>query len=110
MSQSTEAVETAVAAQSFLGSQQVTFVFSSDTKSKRTQDQPLSPPGKPVTTLIALQGFNMAYTDDDYELKNLQVSLSVSGTKAICIATLRDRNENLRKWEGSVEALVTYFG
>lgn len=110
MSNSVETVETAVAAQSLLGYQQVTFVFPSDKTSVRTVTQPLSPPGKPGSSLITLQGFNVEYTDDDYELKNLQVSLSTSGTTAICTASLRDRNENGKKWEGSVVGLVTYFG
>jgi hypothetical protein len=114
MSQSPEAVETAVAVQSFLGSQPVTFPFLSSTKSTRTEKQPVNPPQGTKSTLIALQGFNVEYTDEDYELKNLQVSLSISGKTASCTATLRDRNldsnGNGKKWEGSVVGLVTFFG
>lgn len=110
MSQSPEAVETAVAVQSLLGSRAVTFTFLSDNKSTRTERQPLNPPRGTESTLIALQGFNVEYTDEDYELQNLQVSLSTSGTTAICTATLRDRNENGKRWEGSVVGLVTFFG
>ena len=112
MSQTSEAVETAIAAQSLLGSQPVTFFFPRDTKGTSRKEESLTVPGNPETTLIALTGFNVAYTDEDYELKNLQVSLSVSGKTAACTATLRDRNDgtNAKEWGGSVEALVMYFG
>src|SRR3982750_3980030 len=112
MSQSPEAVETAVAAQSLLGSQPLTFLFLSDNKSTKSEKKPLSPPSGTKSNFIALQGFNMGYTDDDYELQALQVDLSVSHTdkSALCIATLRDRNENLRRWQGTITALVTFFG
>jgi hypothetical protein len=111
MSQSPEAVGTAVAAQSMLGSQTVTFVFPSNT-GMRTERASLNPPHGTESTLIALQGFNVEYTDEDYELKNLQVSLSISGKTAICTATLRDRQTgtSAKRWEGSVVGLVTFFG
>jgi hypothetical protein len=110
MSQSPEAVETAVAVQSLLRSESVTFTFRSDRKSTRTEDQRLDPPSGTNSILIALQGFNVAYTDSDYELQNLQISLSISSTTAICTATLRDKNNNGQAWEGTVVGLVTYFG
>jgi len=110
MSQSPEAVETAVATQSLLRHDTLTFTFLSDNTSTRTRDLPLNPPHGTQSTLIALQGFNVEYTDEDYELQNIQVSLSVRGKTASCTATLRDRNENGKRWEGSVNGLVTFFG
>lgn len=110
MSQTPEAVETAVAAQSLLGSEVITFPFSASKTSTRTVREPLNPPHGTESTLIALQGFNVAYSDDDYELQNLQISLRTEGKAASCTATLRDRNPNGREWEGSVVGLVTYFG
>jgi hypothetical protein len=111
MSQSAQAVETAVTAQSLLGSQDVTFPFPSDKTSTRTVRRTLDlPNGNVSTTLIALKGFNVGYVDEDYELENIQVSLSVEGKTAICTATLRDRNEDVREWQGTIVGLVTFFG
>ena len=110
MSQSPEAVETAVAAQSLLGSTSVTFNFPSDKTSTRTVQQSLDAPGGTESALIALQRFNVAYSDTDYELQNLQISLSTSRTTATCTATLRDKNNNGQAWEGTVVGLVMFFG
>lgn len=110
MSQSPEAVETAVAAQSLLGSRAVTFNFPKDKISTRRITQVLNPPSGTKSALIAVQGFDLRYTETDYELQNIQVSLSSSSTTAICTATLRDKNDNGQFWEGTVEGLVMFFG
>ena len=70
----------------------------------------MDPPNGTGSTFIALQGFTIGYSDDDYELQNLQASLNVSGKTAMCTATLRDRNDNGKKWQGMVVGLVTFFG
>jgi hypothetical protein len=113
MSQSLEAVGTAVTAQSLLGSYSVKFVFPADTTNTRSQELRLSPPSGTRSTFIALQGFNMGYTDEDYELQAIQVDLTVSDQRALCIATLRDRNDadgKGKKWQGTFQGLVTFFG
>jgi hypothetical protein len=113
MSQSPEAVGIAVTAQSLLGSQPVKFVFLADTTNTRSKELPLRPPSGTTSTFIALQGFTMGYTDEDYELQAIQVDLSVSDQTALCIATLRDRNDDHgigRKWQGTFDGLVTFFG
>jgi hypothetical protein len=110
MSQTAQAVETAVAAQSLLGSHRAKFTFPSDKTSTRTAQSSFNPPSGTQSALIALQEFNVAYSDSDYELKDLQISLSTTNTQATCTATLRDKNLNGQLWEGTVVGLVMFFG
>lgn len=94
-----------------LGTYLATFSFSASTTSTRTVSVAINPPEGAVTTTVALQSFNVYYSDDEqYGYGDLEVSPSVSGTQASCTVTLRDNNTNKREWQASVTALLTFFG
>ena len=117
MSQTEQAVEqiaeeNAVAGGQLLGSFRLPFNFDRSKTSTRTITIPFTPPRGTAVSHIFLQGFNVMYVGEDYEVENLQVSLRIQGTNALCTATLRDRNggDNGREWQGSVTGLLLYFG
>jgi len=110
MSQTAEVTETAVTAMSLLKTEEAVFDFPSDKTSTRQVLYALTPPLGAEVALIALQGFAVGYTDTDYELQNLQISLSTTTTIATCTGTLRDKNNNGQAWNGKVIGRVTYFG
>jgi hypothetical protein len=116
MSQLTQEVETANAALtgklSMLGSYIVSFNFTQSATSTRTATAAIqNPPVGLQASTIAVQSFNVYYTDDEqYGFGRLGVSVSVSGNTASCTVTLRDNHLNERVWEGTVTALVTFYG
>lgn len=125
MSQSSQAVaqdnqavgqiigENAVNQGQLLRSFPVNFDFTRSKSSTRMVRVPINPP-QGTLALIVLQGFNVSYVDEDYELENLQVSLRIEGEEAVCTGTLRDRNgggpnNSGREWQGLVTGLVMFF-
>lgn len=114
MSQLTQEVESATLTGklSMLGTYIVSFTFSQSTTSTRTVTAAVqNPPVGLQASTIALQSFNVYYTDDEqYGFGRLGVSVSVSGNSASCTVTLRDNHLNEREWEGTVSALVTFYG
>lgn len=114
MSQSAQAVETnvAAAALSMLGSREVDLHFPAASESTRTATASFNPPPGTQAVTIALQRFDLKYTNHNhYDFGQLQVSLrSPSNTVADCTVTLRDDNINKREWQGTVTGLVTFFG
>lgn len=113
MSQSAQAVEAkvAVASRSMLDSRKVELHFPSASESTRTVTASFNPPAGTQVATIALQGFDLKYTNHNhYDFGQLQVSLSTSNTEAACTVTLRDDNINKREWQGTVTGLVTFFG
>jgi hypothetical protein len=113
--ETTEAVETGSEVGeplSMLGSELVKFNFVGSPQSSRHQTVELRrvPPGASSAT-IALAGFDLAYTDENqFGFGRCRVSLTTDKVVATCWATLRDDRTDQRRWEGTVEGLVTYFG
>ena len=125
MSQSVQAVEQGVgqvieenlmAQGQLLGITPASFTFDKSPTSTRTVPFRFSPPnGNDVSTIIVLQSFNVGYSEEDYEIENLQISLRVGkdtngNPSAFCTATLRDRNFDTREWQGTVTGLLMFFG
>jgi len=104
--------ENAVTGEVLLGSSRVIFNFDPSKSSPRTARVPFTPPGKTKNSYIVLQGFNVEYTQTDFELQVLDVSLSIEGQTAICTATLRDKNRspNGPEWKATVTGLLQHFG
>ena len=92
-----------------LRSSNVEFTFPRSTGTDTAKTELTFPPGT-ETTHIVLQGFDVNYLSEDYELKDLQISLKIQEKTATCTVTLRDRNPNTREWRASVTGLVTFFG
>ena len=113
MSQSEQAVEAkvAVASRSMLGSKVAKFTFPPGSMSTRTSTDTFTPPAGTQVATIALQDFDLKYTNDQqYGFGTLRISLGTSNTEANCTVTLRDNNLNKREWQGTVMGLVTFFG
>jgi hypothetical protein len=111
-SETPEAI-TAVGPLSMLGTYRVVFNFSQSTTSTRSVSAAIqNPPSGTQTVTIALQSYDVYYTDDEhYDFGRLAVSVSTSGTtSASCTVTLRDNHVNEREWEGNVSGIVTFYG
>jgi hypothetical protein len=95
-----------------LGTYLVQFHFSASKTSTRQEIVPIqNPPAGLIATTIALQSFNLYYSDDkQYGYGKLQVTQHVDGSQASCMVTLSDNHTNERQWEGTVTGLVTFFG
>jgi hypothetical protein len=94
------------------GIQAVAFGFPDSPETTRETGQTLSPPPGTQEVTLVLQGFDMAYADDNqYGFGALGVSLqAASPNEAVCKAELRDNNVNKRVWGGEVFALAMFFG
>ncbi len=113
MSQSAQAVEAKakVASRSMLDSKKAKLTFAPSSMSTRTQTVSFNPPQGTQVATIALQDFDLKYSNDkQFGFGTLAISLSTSNTEASCTVTLRDDNANKREWEGTVTGLVTFFG
>jgi hypothetical protein len=113
MSQSAQAVEAKVAVTSYTmrGSRVVKLTFPPSSMSTQTKTFPFDPPTGTQVATIALQDFDLKYTNDNqFGFGTLAISLGTSRTEATCTVTLRDNNLNKRQWEGTVRGLVTFFG
>ncbi len=97
---------------SMLGKELVRFNFVSSPQSSRRETAEFKkvPHGTSMAT-IALTGFDLLYSDEEqFGFGRFQVSLTNDLVLALCIATLRDDRTDVRRWQGTVEGLVTYFG
>ena|SRR5215210_4138622 len=97
---------------SMLGTFEVLFSFLS-VKGTHTDTQPIQnlPEGVQEAT-IALQAFNVEYADKkQFGFGEFRIDLSLGNRRrnASCRVTLRDDTDN-RLWEGTVKAIVTFFG
>lgn len=97
---------------SMLGVELVRFNFVSSPQSSRRETVELKkvPSGTRVAT-IALEEFDLFYTDEEqFGFGRCQVSLTNDRVVATCFATLRDDRTDVRRWQGTVQGIVTYFG
>jgi hypothetical protein len=98
---------------SVLGFVHVPFSFPQSNISTRTvRTQLQNPPSGATQATIAIQSFNVDYTDNShFDFSRLQVGMDVQPVReASCTITLRDDKVNERRWEGQAVGLVTYYG
>ena len=100
----------------FLGSQAVTFSFGAS-KNPGSATLPLTPPKGTAQTTICLQSFTLEYTgNNQYGFGEQSILLYLNPAapaipqQAGCKVVLRDNHTDTREWDGSVVALVSYYG
>jgi hypothetical protein len=90
----------------------VQFTFGPDKDSTRVDQELLKDYPNVNQVVLTLQSFDAEYTNDkQFGFGRIQVALKLVGPRsAQCTMTLRDDTENNREWQGSVDAMATFYG